>query len=115
MAEGTGALPPQVRVGRRIAALRVAQHLSVRALARRAGMPHNNLLKIERGGSAPPITTYNNLATALSVDLGVLWGEEPVHADVPGASLCACGAHYRSLLLALLGLLRPDLALASIG
>lgn len=45
--------PDAVWVGERIRQLRERRGLSARALARRAGMSHANLLRIQGGGEAP--------------------------------------------------------------
>jgi transcriptional regulator with XRE-family HTH domain len=74
--------PTAVWLGRRIQALRTAQGWSVRALAKHAAMPHNNLLKIERGESNIPIETLARVARALGVPLAALFQEGPVRLEV---------------------------------
>lgn len=64
-----GRYPYAAQVGLRLQALRERQGLSVRALAKKAQMPHNNLLKIERGETNVPIETLARLADALGVNL----------------------------------------------
>jgi transcriptional regulator with XRE-family HTH domain len=82
--------PIAVAVGSRILALRGLRQLSRRALARRAGMWHTNLILIERGTTAPSITTYAKIAAALGVDLSVLCGSDPLPACSVPASLVSC-------------------------
>lgn len=70
------AAQPDVRVGRRVRALRLARGLSLAELAGRAGMSVGALSQIERGLSSLRVRTLWPLAAALEVDAGALV-EEP--------------------------------------
>ena len=69
----------EVRVGRVVAALREKEQLSSRELANRAGISQPFLSQIERGVSAPSISTLYRLAAALGVQPGDLL---PAHGPV---------------------------------
>lgn len=59
-----------MQVGQSIRHLRNQKGLSLRELARRAGVDHSNLGKIERGtGSSPTLDTLEKIAKALNVTL----------------------------------------------
>lgn len=94
--------PAAVRVGVKIQALRERHGLSGRALAKRAQMPHNNLLKIERGESSPPIETYARIARALGVPLHRLFveGSAAAHDDELMRWVAAMGHEYHDLVSA---------------
>ena len=64
--------PTAARIGMRIQVLREQQGLSVRGLAKKAAMPHNNLLKVEAGAWNTPIETLARIARALDVELHIL-------------------------------------------
>jgi transcriptional regulator with XRE-family HTH domain len=80
---------PNVAVlGRRVHALREQRGLSLRALARKAQMPHNNLLNLERGELNPPFETLVRLAHALGLTVAELCEDLP---------LAQSGAEYAAL------------------
>jgi transcriptional regulator with XRE-family HTH domain len=62
-----GQRPEMAALGRSIRRLRQARRLSIRALAREAGMSSGHLSVIERGQGNPKISTLWSLAEALGV------------------------------------------------
>lgn len=63
-------------LGRRLAALRKLNGLSIEELARRAGLTKSFLSKVERAVSQPSISTVLKLSRALGVTSGYLLGDE---------------------------------------
>jgi len=63
------------RIGRNIAALRLARDWSQEALARRAGVGRSRLGKWENGDHVPPLEKLIGLARELEVGLDDLVGE----------------------------------------
>lgn len=64
--------PCAAYIGVKIQQLREAQGVSIRGLAKKAMMPHTQLLKIEAGTTNSPIETLARIAEALEVPLSVL-------------------------------------------
>lgn len=56
-------------IGRKVAKLRKARHLSQEEFADKSGKMVNTISKIERGIGDPKITTLRDIATGLDVDL----------------------------------------------
>jgi transcriptional regulator with XRE-family HTH domain len=63
-------------VGRRVAALRERERLSVPGLAKKARMDRTYVWRIERGDALPPVPRLAKLAAALNVTLSELLGGE---------------------------------------
>ena len=59
-------------MGKRLKQLRVANHLSQAALAQRAGLARENVLRLEAGQQDPSLSTLTALAKALGVPVGKL-------------------------------------------
>ena len=56
-------------IGRKVAKLRKARHLSQEEFAEKSGKMVNTISKIERGIGDPKITTLRDIAKGLNVDL----------------------------------------------
>lgn len=61
--------PAQIRLGRRIRALRVRRELTQEALGERAGLNYKYLGAVERGERNPPLKQLEKIAGALQVEL----------------------------------------------
>jgi transcriptional regulator with XRE-family HTH domain len=64
-------------LGRRLAALRKLNGLSLEEVAHRSGLTKSYLSKVERAVSQPSIATVLKLSRALGITSGQLLGEEP--------------------------------------
>lgn len=64
-------------VGSRLHELRTGQGLSLRVLADRSGLNINTLSLIEHGKSSPSVSTLQQLANALNVQIGAFFEEQP--------------------------------------
>lgn len=71
-----------VEVGGRIRELREERGLSMRALAREAGISANALSMIERSKTSPSVSTLYKLTNALDIPITALFHEGTVGSDV---------------------------------
>jgi transcriptional regulator with XRE-family HTH domain len=71
----SGSSPHLSSLARTIRQLRRERELSQEALAAAAGMHPKHLSEIERGNKDPRATTVANLAEALGVTVGELYGQ----------------------------------------
>ncbi len=72
----------EISVGRRLQELRMAQGLSIRALAGISGLNFNTLRLIESGKTSPNINTLQQIATALQVPITIFFETPCVCKDV---------------------------------
>lgn len=71
-----------IDVGQRLRVLREERGISMRALARRSALSANALSMIERGLTAPSVSTLNTLATALEVPITAFFRKEPIREQI---------------------------------
>ena len=71
------------RLAERVRDLRVAQGLSLEALAAKSGVSRSMISLVERGESSPTAVVLDKLATALGVVLASLF-DAPAAAETPG-------------------------------
>lgn len=64
---------PEMMVGRKLRALRARAGLSLRALAERSGLNVNTLSLIENGKSSPSVSTLQQLARSLGVQISAFF------------------------------------------
>jgi transcriptional regulator with XRE-family HTH domain len=64
-------------VGKILQERRVAQGLSVHQLAKKSGVSSGLISQIERGIANPSLNTINSLTTALGLQLGLLFEDQP--------------------------------------
>lgn len=77
-------------VGQRLRALREERQISLRELARQSGISANALSQIERGLTAPSITTLAKLSDALEVPVTALFRHEPLRQKVVFQKAAEC-------------------------
>lgn len=71
------------RIAQRVRELRVAQSLSLEALAERSGVSRSNISLIERGQSSPTATVLDKLTAALGVTVASVFEDSKAPADQP--------------------------------
>lgn len=72
----------RARFGSAVRTTRTHQHLTQEALAERCGLSQKFIGEIERGVANPTIETVSQIAAALAVEIGELFGTAPVpHED----------------------------------
>lgn len=69
-------------VGARLAELRQAKGLSLRALAKESGLSVNAVSRIERGESSPTVSSLQRLAGALDARMTEFFRVEPEHSTI---------------------------------
>jgi transcriptional regulator with XRE-family HTH domain len=67
----------ELRLGQRLRQLRRDRHLTLRALAERAGMTESFLSQIEREVASPSIASVQRIARALGLSIAELFAEQP--------------------------------------
>lgn len=65
-----------VNIPARLRAFRAAYDLTQRDLARRAGLSHTAIAKIERGDMSPTVASLQKIAASLSLPITALLGED---------------------------------------
>lgn len=81
--DGDGAVPLTAQtdairpVGERLRELRIGRRLTLKEVARRAGLSESFVSQLERGRSGTSLKTLQGLATALGVELGDLFDAHP--------------------------------------
>jgi transcriptional regulator with XRE-family HTH domain len=93
---------PSFRVGQKVLALRLAQGLSQRELARHAGITNANLSMIEQGRVSPSVATLEKILLALDVSLPEFFseGDDPssgIQRKGEQTYLRRAGSEYRIL------------------
>jgi transcriptional regulator with XRE-family HTH domain len=67
----------ELRLGQRLRQLRRDRHLTLRALAERAGMTESFLSQVEREVASPSIASVQRIARALGLSIAELFAEQP--------------------------------------
>lgn len=74
-------------IGDKLKKLRISKEMSLRALAKEAGISKSTLSKIENNQSNPTSATLKKLATALNVDLKDIFEKETDKIDTPESAV----------------------------
>lgn len=76
-----------IMIGDKLKKLRISKEMSLRALAKEAGISKSTLSKIENNQSNPTSATLKKLATALNVDLKDIFEKETDKIDTPESAV----------------------------